>query len=136
MAPIKKSMMMSLTQWFKHWIRKLQHQLKKQKCQEGNPAGWKLLTKNPLDQNDFRKYYQQDLSTPINCPDHGKTISSKSNLSKPWNTRICKKDSANRCWKNINIKDRYGRFLLIMFIRSFSTQVPKITTTNPTPKTT
>ena len=52
MAPIKKSMMMSKTQWFKHWIMKLQHQLQKQKCHEEiltevttKNTGWKLFQK-------------------------------------------------------------------------------------------
>ena len=61
-----------------------------------NPGG--SYNKKPLDEDYFKKHYQQNLSTPITCPDCGKTISRKSNLSTHRNTSICKKHS-NRCWK-------------------------------------
>jgi hypothetical protein len=38
--------------------------------------------KNPLDPKYFQKYYQKKLTTPFTCPDCGRTISRKSNLSK------------------------------------------------------
>ena len=47
--------------------------------------------KKPLDPNYFSKYYQKKLSTPFTCPDCGRTISSKSNLSKHRQTNICMK---------------------------------------------
>ena len=77
-----------------------------------NPDG--TYNKKPLDEDYFKKYYQQNLSTPITCPDCGKTVSSKSNLSKHRNTSICKKYSrkqcfssevekySNRCWKTLS----------------------------------
>lgn len=36
----------------------------------------------PLDPDYFKKYYQNKLKTPFTCPDCGKTISNKTNLSK------------------------------------------------------
>ena len=56
----------------------------KAKMSRRNPDG--SYNKKTRDENYFRKYYQQDLSTPITRPDCGKTISSKSNLSKHRNT--------------------------------------------------
>ena len=47
--------------------------------------------KKPNDPKYFSKYYQQKLSTPFTCPDCGRTISSKSNLSKHRQTNICMK---------------------------------------------
>ena len=38
--------------------------------------------KKPLDPKYFQKYYQKKLTTPFTCPDCGRTISRKSNLSK------------------------------------------------------
>ena len=43
----------------------------------------------PLDPNYFRKYYKNNLSIPFKCPDCGRTISSKSNLSKHQKTNVC-----------------------------------------------
>jgi hypothetical protein len=45
--------------------------------------------KKPLDPNYFSKYYQKRLSTPFTCPDCGRTITSKSNLSKHRQTNVC-----------------------------------------------
>ena len=45
--------------------------------------------KKPLDPNYFSKYYQKKLSTPFTCPDCGRTITSKSNLSKHRQTNRC-----------------------------------------------
>lgn len=45
--------------------------------------------KKPLDPDYFSKYYQKKLSTPFTCPDCGRTITSKSNLSKHRQTNIC-----------------------------------------------
>ena len=45
--------------------------------------------KKPLDPNYFSKYYQKKLSTPFTCPDCGRTITSKSNLSKHRQTIRC-----------------------------------------------
>lgn len=41
----------------------------------------------PLDPDYFFKYDQKKLTTPFKCPDCGRTISSKSNLSKQ--TNVC-----------------------------------------------
>ena len=44
-------------------------------------TGWQpdgTYKKKPLDPNYFSKYYQQKLKNPFNCPDCGRTISSKS----------------------------------------------------------
>ena len=45
--------------------------------------------KKPLDPDYFNKYYQRKLSIPFKCPHCGRTISSKSNLSKHRQTNIC-----------------------------------------------
>ena len=45
--------------------------------------------KKPLDPEYFHKYYQRKLSIPFKCPDCGRTISSKSNLSKHRQSKIC-----------------------------------------------
>ena len=45
--------------------------------------------KKPLDPNYFSKYYQKILSNPFTCPDCGRTITSKSNLSKHRQTNVC-----------------------------------------------
>jgi hypothetical protein len=53
---------------------------------------WKAdgtYNKKPLDPNYFTKYYQQKLTTPFTCPDCGRTITSKSNLSKHRQTNRC-----------------------------------------------
>ena len=47
--------------------------------------------KKPSDPKYFSKYYQKKSSTPFTCPDRGRTISSKSNLSKHRQTNICTK---------------------------------------------
>ena len=46
--------------------------------------------KKPLDPDYFKNYFQANLKTPIECPDCGKTITSKSTLAKHRNTNICK----------------------------------------------
>ena len=54
---------------------------------------WKpdgTYNKKPLDPEYFTKYYHNKLSTPFKCPDCGRTISSKSNLSKHRQTHICR----------------------------------------------
>ena len=48
--------------------------------------------KKPLDPEYFTKYYHNKLSTPFTCPDCGRTISSKSNLSKHRQTHICRRN--------------------------------------------
>ena len=45
--------------------------------------------RKPLDPDYFSKYYQKKLSTPFTCPDCGRTITSKSNLSKHRQTKRC-----------------------------------------------
>ena len=50
--------------------------------------------KGPDDPKYFSKYYQKNLSRPFKCPDCGRTISSKSNLSKHQKTNVC---INNRC---------------------------------------
>ena len=45
--------------------------------------------KKPLDPEYFSKYYQKKLSTPFTCPECGRTITSKSNLSKHRQTKKC-----------------------------------------------
>ena len=52
----------------------------------------------PLDPEYFSKYYQKKLSTPFKCPDCGRTISSKSNLSKHRQTNVCMRNRC-QCWK-------------------------------------
>ncbi len=47
--------------------------------------------KKPLDPDYFSKYYKKNLCSPVRCPDCGKTISSKSNLSKHRKRAICEK---------------------------------------------
>ena len=51
--------------------------------------------KKPLDPKYFSKYYQQKLTTPFKCPDCGRTITSKSNLSKHRQTNRCRKFQSN-----------------------------------------
>ena len=50
-----------------------------------NPDG--TYDKKTLDPDYFNTYYQKQLSTPFQCPDCGRTISSKSNLSKHRQTK-------------------------------------------------
>ena len=45
--------------------------------------------KKPLDEDYFKNYYQKELKIPFKCPDCGRTISSKSNLSKHRQTKVC-----------------------------------------------
>ena len=45
--------------------------------------------KKPLDPKYVQKYYQKKLTTPFTCPNCGRTISSKSNLSKHRQTNRC-----------------------------------------------
>ena len=52
-----------------------------------NPDG--SYNSKPLDKNYFRNYYKNKLSTPFQCPDCGRTITSKSNLSKHRRTIVC-----------------------------------------------
>ena len=52
-----------------------------------NPNG--SYNSKPLDKNYFRNYYKKNLSTPFQCPDCGRKISSKSNLSKHRQTAVC-----------------------------------------------
>ena len=47
--------------------------------------------KRPLDPEYFSKYYRHKLKTPFKCPDCGRTLSSKSNLSKHRETIVCKR---------------------------------------------
>ena len=45
--------------------------------------------KRPLDEDYFKTYYQKKLKIPFKCPDCGRTISSKYNLSKHRQTNAC-----------------------------------------------
>ena len=45
--------------------------------------------KKPLDEDYFKKYYHKNLKVPFKRPDCGRTISSKSNLSKHRQTSVC-----------------------------------------------
>ena len=54
--------------------------------------------KKPLDPDYFSKYYQKKLATPFQCPDCGRTISSKSNLSKHRQTNVCMRKKVLKCW--------------------------------------
>jgi inhibitor of KinA sporulation pathway (predicted exonuclease) len=54
--------------------------------------------KKPLDPKYFQKNYQKKLAPPFTCPECGRTISSKSNLSKHRQTRVC--ISNRRHWWN------------------------------------
>lgn len=46
----------------------------------------------PLDPNYFNNYYREKLAKPIKCPDCGKVLSSKSNLSKHRKRNICERN--------------------------------------------
>ena len=50
--------------------------------------------KRPNDPNYFSNYYRTKLSKPFQCPDCGRVICSKSNLSKHRQTNVCIR---NRC---------------------------------------
>ena len=64
--------------------------------------------KKPLDPNYFSKYYQNKLSTPFTCPDCGRTITSKSNLSKHRQTNRC---INSRChWWTVELKHQSQKF--------------------------
>ena len=56
--------------------------------------------KRPLDEDYFKIYYQKKLKIPFKCPDCGRTISSKSNLSKHRQTNVCM--SNRRHWWKMN----------------------------------
>ena len=45
--------------------------------------------KKPLDPDYFKNYFQKNLKQPFKCPDCGRTMSSKSNLSKHRQTKVC-----------------------------------------------
>lgn len=47
--------------------------------------------KKPLNENYFKEYYHNNLKEPFQCPDCGRIISSKSNLSKHRNSNVCKR---------------------------------------------
>lgn len=47
--------------------------------------------KKPLNDNYFKEYYHNNLKEPFQCPDCGRIISSKSNLSKHRNSNVCKR---------------------------------------------
>lgn len=49
-----------------------------------------LMTRDPTTQLLF-KYYQKNLKEPFKCPDCGRTISSKTSLSKHRQTKVCEK---------------------------------------------
>jgi hypothetical protein len=89
--------------------------------------------KKPNDPQYFQKYYQKKLSTPFTCPDCGRTISSKSNLSKHRQTNICMKKRC-QCWNRKPFQQQF--FLLNMFLCWTPTTIPKIPTGNQNPKTT
>ena len=58
--------------------------------------------RKPLDPEYFSKCYQKKLSTPFKCADCGRTISSKSNVSKHRQTNIC---INSRChWWTVELK--------------------------------
>ena len=66
-----------------------------------NPSRWNddgTYDKKPLDPNYVCKYYQKNLKEPFVCPDCGRTISSKSNLSKHRKTNVCKRHQQPPPW--------------------------------------
>lgn len=70
------------------------HQIKALTRTNANPSRWNddgTYDKKPLDPKYFCKYYQKNLKEPFVCPDCGRTISSKSNLSKHRKTNVCKR---------------------------------------------
>ena len=79
-----------LTKWLKHSIQKQSKTPPIQASTRWRTDG--TYNKKPLDPDYFNKYYQKKLSTPFQCPDCGRTISSKSNLSKHRQTKICMTD--------------------------------------------
>ena len=50
----------------------------------------------PLDPNYFQNCYRNNLPKPFKCPDCGRTISSKTNLSKHRQTKVCEKNRNQR----------------------------------------
>ena len=63
------------------------------------PTRWKRdgnYDKKPDDPKYFSRYYQEKLSTPFTCPDCGRTITSKSNLSKHRQTKKCMNSKCHR----------------------------------------
>ena len=59
------------------------------------PSRWNsdgTYNKKPLEPEYFTKYYKHKLSTPFKCPDCGRTLRSKSNLSHHRKTNICIKN--------------------------------------------
>ena len=60
------------------------------------------LWQETVDPEYFSKYYQNKLSTPFTCPDWGRTITSKSNLSKHRQTKKCMNSKCH--WWNVELK--------------------------------
>ena len=58
-----------------------------------NQTRWNTDGTQPetLDPNYFNKYHQKDLKSPFTCPDCGRTISNKSNLSKHRQANVWKR---------------------------------------------
>ena len=70
------------------------HSIKSLSRVNANTSRWNddgTYDKKPLDPQYFCKYYQKNLKEPFVCPDCGRTISSKSNLSKHRKTNVCKR---------------------------------------------
>jgi len=101
----------------------------------------------PLDPEYFSKYYQKTLTTPFKCPDCGRTISSKSNLSKHRQTNIFMRNRC-QCWtmlqdtlwhlrfKGLSIPQfsQQQSFLLRRFLCWCPTPIPEIPTGDQSPK--
>ena len=47
--------------------------------------------KRPLDPDYFKKYYKNNPQIPYQCPDCGRTISTKTNLSRHRNMKLCQR---------------------------------------------
>ena len=78
--------------WFDQMLEALHNPPQINEQPTTTPTRWQpngTYNKKPLDPNYFNKYYHNKLATPFKCPDCGRTISSKSNLSKHRQTKIC-----------------------------------------------
>ena len=60
--------------------------------------------KRPLDEDYFNTYYQETLKIPFKCSECGRTISSKSNLSKHRQTNVCM--SNPRHWWSVEVQQK------------------------------
>ena len=60
--------------------------------------------KKPLDDEYFKNYYQKELKIPFKFPDCGRTISSKSNLSKHRQTKVCMNNRSH--WTMVEVQPK------------------------------